>query len=270
MNTVSLNSNTNYVIGLTLYHPEHYILKRLELISKRGLLLYIYDNSPFTEISEAILRHFDNIHYMTSGKNVGVAHSLSVLCATAYAHGHQRLLFLDQDTCVTDHTLIFIDEYSRGLTASEQGRYAAIAFSGKQRDNCAFVDAKVAISSGSLFSLDILRRIGWHNNRYFVDCVDYEFCLRSIHYGYKIRLVYSTPGFDHLTEQPDRGVCVFGKTLLVRRYASARVKDAFLAYIRLLWYTARIIRLDLSALVFRSMLIFATGQVVARLTEKRG
>jgi rhamnosyltransferase len=268
MNTVIRNNTTNYAIGLVLYHPDDHILKRIDLMSGRGLHLYIYDNSPFSAISEAILGKPGPIHYITAGHNVGVARSLSVLCATAYAHGHHRLLFLDQDTRVGDHTLRFIDEYSGGLTAIEQERYAAIVFSGKHKGNCAGADATFAISSGSLFILGILRRIGWHNTKYFVECVDYEFCLRSIHFGYRIRIVYNTPGFDHATEQPDREVCVCGKTLFVRRYAFARIKDAFLAYIRLLGYTARITRLDLSALVIRSMVIYFTGQVIARLSVR--
>jgi rhamnosyltransferase len=269
MNTVTLNKEINYAIGLVLYQPEEYIIKRIDLMSKLGFCLYIYDNSPFNEISEAILGKSGNIHYVTAGKNVGVARSLSVLCATAYAHGYRKLLFLDQDTRVSDQTLRFINDYSLTLTAIEQERYAAMVFSGKKQANCESVDATFAISSGSLFTLDILRRIGWHNNRYFVDCVDYEFCLRSIHYGYKIRIVYNTPGFDHVTEQPDREICLFGKKLLIRRYAFARIKDAFLAYMRLLGYTASIIRPDMSVLVIRSMLIYSTGQLIARLTVRK-
>jgi len=268
MTNVPYNSTNNYVVGLVLYHPEDYILKRLDLMSTLGLHLYIYDNSPFSEISEAILKRYGNVYYITAGNNVGLARSLSVLCATAYAHGHRRLLFLDQDTGVSDHTFGFINECSRALTAIEQDRYAAITFSGKHKEHCAAVDAVFAISSGSLFTLDILMRIGWHNNNYFVDCVDYEFCLRSMHYGYNIRIVYNTPGFDHVTEQPDREVCLCGKTLSVRRYAFARIKESFFSYIRLLGYTARIVRFDLSALVIRSMLIYLMGQVVARLTVR--
>jgi len=150
MNTVTLNKEINYAIGLVLYQPEEYIIKRIDLMSKLGFCLYIYDNSPFNEISEAILGKSGNIHYVTAGKNVGVARSLSVLCATAYAHGYRKLLFLDQDTRVSDQTLRFINDYSLTLTAIEQERYAAMVFSGKKQANCESVDATFAISSGSL------------------------------------------------------------------------------------------------------------------------
>src|ERR1035437_5150272 len=108
MNTVTRNNTVSYVIGLVLYYPEESIIKRIDLMRELGFYLYIYDNSPFNEISEAILGKSGDIHYITAGKNVGVARSLSVLCATAYAHGHHRLLFLDQDTGVSDQTLRFI------------------------------------------------------------------------------------------------------------------------------------------------------------------
>lgn len=262
------NTKRTYAIGLVLYHPGKRLIERADLIIKLGFCLYIFDNSPFAGTNFEVLQQSETVHYSTAGRNIGIARALSLLCATAYAHGHHRLLYLDQDTCISEQTLEFIDEYTLDARDVPEGKYAAIVFSAKKPEGRAFAVTTLAISSGSLFMLDALRRIGWHNDRYFVDCVDYEFCLRALHFGYRIGVVFGTPSFDHVSEQPDREVHLIGKRLLIRPYAFARIVDALSAYLRLLGYTVRIIRFDFSLLILRSLLIYLSGQIIARLVPR--
>lgn len=255
----------NYAIGLILYHPEKSLLQRVDLMINLGFSLYIFDNSPYDETDKTILKQTGKISYMTAGKNVGLGHPLSILCATAYADGHQRLLFLDQDTGISEKTLKYINKYPMTLTAEQQEKYAALVFSGKEHAQRTIVDTAFAISSGSLFTLTTLKKIGWHNEKYFVDCVDYEFCMRAKRCGYKIGIAYNTPDFDHVSEQPDRSISIFGKKLLVRRYPASRIKDALKAYLRLLISSARTIRVGEITIITKSLLIYLAGQVLSRI-----
>ncbi|MBR7784688.1 hypothetical protein KDM89_21375, partial [Undibacterium sp. LFS511W] len=91
--------------------------------------------------------------------------------------------------------------------------YVGIAFKAESNKlvSPVFVeDVLVAISSGSMFFLENLKLIGWHNQTYFVDGVDYECCLRARQYGLKIGKCGDTPGFDHVSEQPDKVFAIFG------------------------------------------------------------
>lgn len=264
--------NSKYAVGVILFHPDERIIARMELIIGLNLPLYVFDNSSCEQVINLINRGKgnDGLFYITAGKNVGVARSLSILCATAFAHGHRRMLFLDQDTGVSERTFKYIDEFISSTPIQHQQDYAAIVFSGKKSRGQAIADVTFAINSGSLYALHILRRLGWHNDQYFVDCVDYEFCIRAIQNGFHIGVVYNTPDFDHISEQPDRFITILGKELSVRRYSIARIKDAYTAYMRLLGYTARLLRPDLFLGVFRSLLIYTNGQVIARLPKHYG
>jgi rhamnosyltransferase len=260
-------TRTDYAIGLVLYHPEESLLKRVDQMINLGFRVYVFDNSPFHSKFARNIEENQNIYYLTAGRNVGLGFSLSTLCATAHAHGYQRMLFLDQDTGISAKTLEFIEIFLETLPTDIQQQYAALVFSGHPSADHSVKEVRLAISSGSLFNLMTLKQIGWHNINYFVDCVDYEFCFRARRYGFKIGLIKNTPDFDHVTEQPDRTINLFGKQLLVRRYSTKRMKDALGAYLKLIVGGLFINRLCDTYVLIRSMLIYIFGQVVSRLIQ---
>lgn len=254
----------SYAVGFVLYHPQEILFSRLECIANLGFKIYLFDNSPSDDKAVKYCKKTPSIHYLTAGKNVGLGYSLATLCATAYAHGHNKLLFLDQDTGIDDRTLEFIGSYSEELLPQIQEKYVALTFNGKLSFNTTINDVSLAISSGSLFNLSALKNIGWHNEKYFVDCVDYEVCIRARRLGFKIGVVYNTPGFDHVTEQPDRAITILGKKLLVRRYSSARIKDAIGAYLKLIIGGLLKTSLKDTYILIRSMGLYILGQFLSR------
>jgi GT2 family glycosyltransferase len=258
---------TTYAIGLVLYFPEESLLKRIDQMTELGYRIYIFDNSPFGATYSKEVQSNSQISYMTAGKNVGIAYSLATICATAYAQGFSSLLFLDQDTGISAQTLEFIEQFPRSLPVEFQQQYAALVFSGHSSDGHFVKEVRLAISSGSLFNLAALKQIGWHNENYFVDCVDYELCLRARRYGFKIGIVGNTPDFDHVTEQPDQAFYFFGKKLLVRRYPISRVKDALGAYLKLIVCGLFHNSLSDTIVLSRSLGLYIFGQLLARLTQ---
>lgn len=262
-------TRTSYAIGLVLYHPEESLVRRVEQMVALGFRVYVFDNSPFdASYSQAIQNH-PNISYLTAGKNVGIGYSLSTLCATAYANGFQQLLFLDQDTGISGQTLEFIETFPHSLPSDIQQQYAALVFSGHTANDHAVQDVQLAISSGSLFNLPALKQIGWHSEKYFVDCVDYEFCVRARRNRFKIGLIKNTPDFDHVTEQPDQTINLFGKKLLVRRYSATRIKDALGAYLKLIVGGVFQNRPSDTYALTRSLGLYIFGQLTARLIQSK-
>jgi rhamnosyltransferase len=257
-----------FTIAFVLYRPEPNLISRIELIARLGYTAYIFDNSPYENQSIDQIKQIGEIRYFTAGKNIGLGYSLSLLCATAYSDGWERLLFLDQDTRISEQTLNFIEKFSLKYPDLAALKYSAIVFDAKTlKTNTDIVDVDLAISSGSLFILSNLKLIGWHNERYFVDCVDYEFCLRSKVKGYKIGICHSTPEFDHVSEQPDRKINMLGRTLPVRRYAWLRIKDATQGYQRLICYCLKQRQITFFITIMRSFAIYLLGQFFARITK---
>lgn len=266
---ISSSSFASYAIGIVLFYPKKNLLKRVEQMLELGFKVYIFDNSPFdSEYDYSTWRHH-NIFYQTAGKNIGIGFSLAAICATAYSHGHQRLLFLDQDTGISRQTLKFIENYVNNLSVDIQGQYVALVFNGNEADNHYIQDVRLAIGSGSLFSLPLLKVVGWHNEKYFVDGVDYELCLRARQYGLKVGLIQNTPDFDHVSEQPDRSISIMGKPVLVRRYSTTRIKDALYAYLKLIIRCLFKNNLMDSIILIKSAAIYLGNQLVARLIKAR-
>lgn len=259
----------HYAVGLVIYNPEESVFKRIDQMIELGFRVYVFDNSPDDEkYTQAILNN-PNVFYLTAGKNIGLGYSLSTLCATAYAHGYHKLLFLDQDTGISGRTLDFIAVYLQTLPDEIKQQYAALVFNGNRTSNLTVTEVGLAISSGSLFNLPALRKIGWHSEKYFVDCVDYEFCLRARRRGFKIGIVNNTPDFDHVTEQPDRVINIFGRQLLFRRYSAKRIRDAIGAYLKLITGGLLINRPSDSYAMIRSMGLYIFGQLTSRFIKSK-
>ena len=262
-------TRADYAVGLVIYHPEKSLFERIDQMIDLGFKIYIFDNSPGDEKYTNTIKNAPDICYLTAGKNVGIGYSLATLCATAHAHGYQRLLFLDQDTGISGRTLDFIESYPKTLPIETQQQYAALVFSGNPAPQPSITEVRLAISSGSLFNLPVLRQIGWHNEKYFVDCVDYELCIRARRYGFKIGIVKNTPDFDHVSEQPDQELNLFGKKFLVRRYSTSRINDAIGAYLKLI--VGGLLKNSPSDTytLTRSMGLYLFGQLASRFIQSR-
>jgi len=90
------------------------------------------------------------------------------------------------------------------------------------------------MNSGSLYILENVRKMNWHNTKFFVDCVDYDFCLSSNNSHFKIGENTIAPGFDHFAEQGDERHTLFGRDLPMRPYPGSRIRDSLRGYFKLL------------------------------------
>jgi len=235
-------------IGIVTYNPNKILISRLELAINSRFFLYIFDNSPENDSAREFCVEQKNSKYITCGKNAGLGFGISSICAQAYYDSYPALLFFDQDTVFNKSTLDFIEEffiYNENLINS----YSAIVFNAKNIGNVIatsgknnrfiFKDVPMAINSGSLFMLESAKIINWHNNKYFVDGVDYEFCLNSIVNNLKIGECSLTPGFDHELEQGDIKHKIFGKSFSTREYSTNRIFDYVIACTRLIISSVR-------------------------------
>jgi len=220
-------------IGIIIYKPPITLLERLKLSCSQGYKVYLFDNSP----EDSLIRNFltDDpetsrfIEYITIGTNAGLGVGLARLCSKAYDDGNDALLFFDQDTVYTSLTLNYIYSFSlRNITRMKP--YSSIGFLSSDREPClaetdSIVDVVLSMNSGSLFLLENVKTMNWHNTKNFVDCVDYDFSLDSLLHCYKLGTHLFTPGFDHSSEQGNRHFMILGKVYPMRPYPLSRIWD---------------------------------------------
>jgi len=257
----------NISIGFVLYHPELSLFKRLLDIKDRGYKVYIFDNSPENGLSKRIRDNLSSAKYFTVGKNVGLGYGLSSICSQSYYDGNPALLFFDQDTVFDQQTLNHIQKcYNENILQWEQ--HSAIAFSTKKNHECdrikGYQNTEFIINSGSLFLLEKLKKIGWHNENYFVDGVDYEFCLRSKINGFYVAINNSTPGFNHEIEQPDKNYRILKKNYYFRKYNASRVVDYITSSVKIIFNTVIHFELGMLFKVVRLLVVFILTQILVR------
>lgn len=265
------NFEKKIAIGFIVYRPEASFFERLEEVDKAQITTFIFDNSPELAVTKDFVRRLSSAHYFSSGRNAGLGVGLYEICRSAYQENFETLLFFDQDTKFNLETFSFIRDVYTEKSVDLMLNYTAICFSGSSNKNhnspvdISYEDVDLTINSGSLFLLKNLEKIGWHNSSYFVDGVDYEFCLRSHIYGFRVGRFFNTPHFDHETEQPDTIVSIFGKRLLIRKYSFARMRDGISSYIRLIYSSAKNGQFKYALIFCRSFSIYIFGQVLARI-----
>ena len=256
-------------IGFVVYNPSSNLIHRLQETLFLGFTVYIFDNSPEKSILRDFTKNKGKIKYTTNGKNLGLGIGISTVCAQAYYDAYPALIFFDQDTFFTAETLIAIEEFYTNHHRLVSN-YSSVVFNSRnieQKDNefsnC-FKDVLLSINSGSLFFLENVKRMNWHNGKYFVDGVDYEFCLNSQLNNFKIGAYFCTPGFDHTVEQGDKKYKIFGKAYSMRVYSLNRIVDTVNSGVKLIFRSVLHGKIQFSVRITRLLLIYIVTQLFVR------
>ena len=257
-----MNFTNKIAIGFVVYNSDESFFKRLLEIINKDYTVYIYDNTPDKNVLRVESRNFENIKYFTCGKNAGLGYGIATITSNAYYDGFQSLIFFDQDTYFTINTIEYINQNEFLIN-----NYAAILFTS---DNTKKVmsndieDCDLIINSGSLFNLKVLSFLNWHSIKYFVDGVDYDFCLRAKKAGFKIGYHQSTPGYDHVTGQEDKSYYIFGKHIRLRAYNNYRIIDSISSYIKLIFASIYYFEIKLGVKFLFFLIIYCNNQILVR------
>ncbi len=255
-------------VGVIVYKAEQETLNRLKQAVSSGFDVYLYDNSPDEYSAKEFSKTCEKIKYYTCGKNAGLGIGLSTICAQAYSDNIEALLFFDQDTVFNVETLEFVDDYYLHRK-SLRDSHSSLFFNAKhKKDNetqpDGVLDIDLTINSGSLYFLKNLKSIGWHDLTYFVDGVDYKYCLDSKAAGFKIGECSYTPGFDHVSEQADKVYNVFNKKYYLRAYPLFRMVDTIKSSLRLAVTALGRKEWKLSNSIVRMLSIYLVCQCIVR------
>jgi rhamnosyltransferase len=266
-------------LGIVVFKPKKNLFQRVQKALNCGFSIYIYDNSP--DIGKTVeycsLVNKEELVYLSEKRNMGLAKGISAICKHAYSAEVSAIINFDQDTIFTEKTLNYINHFYKfnEQLLHDQG-YSVVGFNsegligscGEQGSGqYEFVNAMLVRNSGSLFFLDRLKKIGWHDNGYFVDGVDYEFCLRSINAGFRIGECNCAPDIDHESEQGAETYAICSKTL--RKYPISRVADSISANIKLLFSSMIGFQFSFMAEVFRLFVKYLFSQALVRILSTR-
>jgi rhamnosyltransferase len=122
------------------------------------------------------------------GENLGIAHALNVGARRARESGHPWLLTMDQDS-VADAGMIAA---YRAALAARPGMVSlapSIVGEGSAPSSGPVEVVGYAITSGNLVRVSVVEAVGGWEESFFIDSVDFDFCLRVRRAGHAIHRV---------------------------------------------------------------------------------
>jgi rhamnosyltransferase len=193
---------------IVTYNADSGLAARVAAVTNQVGVVTIIDNgSEAASVNDLqVLAERLHVHLILNSRNEGIAAALNQGLRWADEHGYSWVFTLDQDSVVAHDTV----ETLRGAyeAFSDKGKLAIVA--SNHRDpvrpiansvaNPAHVDpwreVTAVITSGSLTSVPAYRAIGPFREEFFIDCVDFEYCLRARARGLRV-IVASEALIDH-------------------------------------------------------------------------
>jgi GT2 family glycosyltransferase len=223
-------------IGLVLYNPETLSNLTLEALmdKNKDLHIFIYLNSILktkvqTEI-ENLKNKYNNIIVLGNEINNGLSKSFNIICNYALELKMNNVLLIDQDT------IIYENEFTNfKIPISNFDNVVCMnLISGKSHNLQLKKNQGFIINNGNIIFLKNFKDVGFFNELYFVELVDYELQFRIKKMGYSYYLVNGSGIFNHISNQGFNVINFLGFNLKLKLYSKSRIIEYFKSSIMLL------------------------------------
>ena len=260
-NINTLQKKYDMAIGIVLYNPEKDYINKLCEILEAGYDVFLYDNSS-SAIKNSKINKFNYYH---SPNNLGLASGMRHICIHAFNKGFKTLLYFDQDTQFTVETLDYTNKIQSSFFEANKRNYLAISMSEDKYLDKNVIDVKLLRNSGTIFLLDHLKLINWFDTSFFVDGVDYDFCLRAKLNKLKLGKFGSIPGFDHEINQGYSEYTLFKSKIIGRRYSQKRLTDIMSSTVKIVKKSISHFEIFFAVRILVLTFIFMIYQLILRI-----
>lgn len=218
---------------ITTYRPDNQFYERVERVREQvGLIVIVDDGASQGNLSLLAkwFRGSDKIIVHHHHANYGVAASLNTGIAIAKERGFRWILTLDDDSLIEPQTVKGLIHALKtikrkkpigviGMSWTDRGTICKGNPLGGSR--AGYAEKRGIITSGSLFAMTTFEKAGPFREDFFIDMVDYDFCLRVRTKGFLV-IKLAEIGFDH--SLGSRTVHhLFGMKLMIRHHDPKRL-----------------------------------------------
>lgn len=186
--------NNNVCSVTVTYHPCEEDIANLAFVREQVQFSVVVDNGS-SEIELTLLRNACkklNVTLIENSTNLGIAAALNIGIRWAHNQACQWVALFDQDSKPQP---FLIKNLMQALLNHSQGQKIAIMVP-------SYVDARsmtpqgavrtragnlvVSQTSGTLMPIAVFEKEGWFDESFFIDCVDYDYCLKIKNHGWII------------------------------------------------------------------------------------
>lgn len=206
---------------IVTFHPDQDFPSRFDAIAEQVDKVFVVDNGSSSEAVSMLKSLVDKTEhqFIHNLENLGIAAALNQGAQAALADGYEWAVTLDQDSLpAKEMTRCLVETLARRSTNLEVALVGpSISFPSLEDAKPLWVRAKprykllfervttrsedledvtYIITSGALTNLNILQKLGFFREDYFIDYVDIEYCLRAKQANYAI-LVSASAHLEH-------------------------------------------------------------------------
>ena len=236
-----------------VYQPNEITLENLRDRMMSGVDQAIFLNSVFE------VPNFQNLLVFGNGCNRGISAPINEVMRFSRTAGYDFVLFLDQDTKVDLKSLM--PRLESFLEAGELKNTAVLFLRSNVFGDRPYGD--LITNSGALFSVTNFFKVGGFNEDYFLDGLDYEFCIRIWRKGLKIINIPMNQYFDHASLQDGSSFRIFGKDVYLRVYSDQRNQEMSIFFKQTIVSLLKNKEWRLLYIFTRSFLTFRLGRLLS-------
>jgi len=231
------------VCGVTvLYNADDTVIANIESYIQELNQLYVVDNSePINDLLVAALEKFVNCIYINNNGNKGIANALNVGAQFATRAGATWLLTMDQDSRFEQGEFHKLLKYSINCDEKVIGLVSPFHTTKISVEPKNEIDEVLTtMTSGNLINLFAWQAIGGFDEDYFIDAVDWDYCMRLNSNNFKV-IRLNTVHLNHNLGDVTTHTAFSRKDVMVlnynatRRYYITRNKLMFIAKYRKLY-----------------------------------
>lgn len=206
---------------VVIYNPEKQVLENIRTYSDYVDNLIVVDNSDSNSFEQMLRTKIPNVLYINLGGNYGIAKALNVGIYEAKKLESTWVLTMDQDSHFINNIISIYTDYIRRHNTDNVGIlcptyiYDRIK---KESSSVKYQDITLTMQSANLLNLDVFLKIGPFMEKLFIDCVDYEYCLRLK--KKKIRIVRCFDAKLQHTPATTKEIRILGYSILKYGYAA--------------------------------------------------
>lgn len=169
-----------------LYNPDNEVIKNINTYKESVDLVITVDNS---EISSHKIEETDKIIHIRNNNNLGIAKALNQGILKAKELNYEYVVLMDQDSMFFDATTSIKALYDALQDKETNFMSSSVVVNAniepkENEHTLRYIDS--CITSGSMLKINLIDAIGLHEEKLFIDYVDFEYSLRTRKLGYTI------------------------------------------------------------------------------------